>query len=266
MANVVNASRPGFISGKRENLHMKELDMANPIYHPDYVEQYLSTIPNPAVPGTMNISLEAYMADDRNCSNKPGKGSMGNAICAKADNQRILFPVLIHTPALFPVQNPVSIHIASGQGSGTHTASVHSNQHKHDQFKEMFGGDCSSNSVCFINYRMGDKANRWNQPLVFFVATQDLNASLKGDNCGTTHLPWHLNPEGQISIDDKQRDTGTLYMRPRAPAYAASQALVYFHRMDTWRAPPNLFEPYWRAKLHPFKREDFKELLGIEDS
>jgi len=43
---------------------------------------------------------------------------------------------------------------------------------------------------------------------------------------------------------------------------AMSKALVYYHRLGDWTEQPNLFNPYWRAKLHPFKALDAAMVLG----
>ena len=42
-----------------------------------------------------------------------------------------------------------------------------------------------------------------------------------------------------------------------------SKALVYYHRLgeNGWREAPNLFNPYWRAKLHPFTQEEAAAVL-----
>ena len=259
MANVVNASRPVFTSGKSSWSHTVTagecLPTACTLYHNNYAIRHLDGIPNPAgMVGYLDVSLEAYMADSTNCGT-PNTQSRGNAMCARAGDQKMFIPLLIHTPAA--ALNPASSVIGSGDGSFRHT-SRHSSQHNHDQaFKEMFGGNCDgNNTVCFINYRMGTQEKDWGQPRVFFVATQNLNSSAQENNCNENALPWHLNEQGRVSIEHGQRPQGVLHMRPQNHARAVSQAMVYFHRMDTWRAPPNLFEPYWRAKLHPFKDGD----------
>jgi hypothetical protein len=63
------------------------------------------------------------------------------------------------------------------------------------------------------------------------------------------------------------------------PGYAMSKALVYYHRFRAgiygrppdpdpngsgWREQPNFFNPYWRAKLHPFRcDDDYNEAAGL---
>ena len=172
----------------------------------------------------------------------------------------MIFGMVIDLPFGFGAGIPAVI--GSGDGESYHGLSFwqHSGS-DHDKFKEMFKNDnCDDSTVCFINYRVGSKENNWGQPLVFFVASQDLNLSARENTLNTNTLPWHLNQQGQVSIDGGQQPRGILQMRPQQPAHAVSQAMVYFHRMDTWQAPPNLFEPYWRAKLHPFETQKFEEL------
>lgn len=45
-------------------------------------------------------------------------------------------------------------------------------------------------------------------------------------------------------------DAGVEFLgSPGFHAWSASQ--VYYHRPGTWAEPPNLFNPYWKAKLSP---------------
>jgi len=259
MANVVNASRPSFTAGGPK-IHMAQPKL-NPVYHEDYVKKFMKDIPSPRVPGIMTLSVSAFMADGASagsCLVAPGKGTKGDAICANASHIMV-FPFVIDTPG---IGTGIPAVIGSGDNQSYHglLPFQHSGS-SHNKFKKMFKDDaCGDNTLCFINYRMGSKANNWGQPLVFFVARQDLNSSAKANSCNTAALPWHLNQQGQVNVSHGARGQGKLNMRPQQDAFAASQAMVYFHRTNTWQAPPNLFEPYWRAKLHPFKDEHFRIL------
>jgi len=202
------------------------------------------------------------------------QNSKGNMVCAKAGYQMMSFPQLIDVPTLVPGVNSMMATVGSGQSGQLMTAHSHSPisaehlrhnplESPHNKFKQMFNGSCEgNNAVCFINYRVGSEDDHWGQPLVFFVASQNLGASVKDNSCNEQALPWHINAQGQVEVEHGERPKGVLNMRPQKPGYAASQAMVYFHRTDTWRAPPNLFEPYWRAKLHPFKDRDFQKLMS----
>ena len=272
MSNVVNASRPSFIAGKHWSHTVAGGNCIScPIYHSDYAKKYLDEIPSPTIPmGVWGVKIEAYMANDSDYCAGPTKSSKGDMVCAKVGDQFMAFPLVRDTPGFG--WNWSSARIGSGQKKGLHIPGIdsldflfgkHTKKYDHTKaFKKMFGDNCDGNeTVCFINYRMGSKSNNWGQPLVFFIASQDLNSNVKNNSCKTEALPWHLNQQGQVNVKHGARGLGTLNMRPQKDAFAASQAMVYFHRMNSWRAPPNLFEPYWRAKLHPFNDENFRMLV-----
>lgn len=42
-----------------------------------------------------------------------------------------------------------------------------------------------------------------------------------------------------------------------------SKAVVYYHHPGYWREPPNFFNPYWRAKLHPFAAGEAAAVAGM---
>ncbi|HUB06952.1 MAG TPA: hypothetical protein VMB50_08125 [Myxococcales bacterium] len=39
----------------------------------------------------------------------------------------------------------------------------------------------------------------------------------------------------------------------RDAMYAIAQGLTYYHRPGNWEEPPNFYNPFWRAKLHPMQ-------------
>jgi hypothetical protein len=118
---------------------------------------------------------------------------------------------------------------------------------------------------CFINYRLDGAQNNWGQPAVYSCVTQRLRDWTNTQNqCNNAMQPWELNEGKTVSIEGGQRARGRLRLVPEEEGVAASKALVYFHRMDDWKFPPNLFDPYWRAKLHPIEPE--KEWENIRDA
>jgi hypothetical protein len=48
---------------------------------------------------------------------------------------------------------------------------------------------------------------------------------------------------------------------PQGRAYAVSKGKTYFHQLGQWATPPNMFDPFWRAKLQSFQREELKSVL-----
>jgi hypothetical protein len=136
----------------------------------------------------------------------------------------------------------------------------------HDKFKGVQREqdddrpDCLTDGNCFITFDAEDSAGSdWGQPKVYAHYSQDLRIR-DAESCNGDR-PWELGDDGQLTIGDGQRGDGTLTFYPQETGRAVSKALVYFHRFDTWQAPPTLFDPYWRAKLHPFDVPD--ELVEV---
>ena len=51
---------------------------------------------------------------------------------------------------------------------------------------------------------------------------------------------------------------------PWSSMLAISQGLVYYHRPGDWQEPPNFYNPFWRAKLHPvMSKGDLTKLVGL---
>jgi len=101
----------------------------------------------------------------------------------------------------------------------------------------------------------------YGQPIVFAKAS----ASLRVSDQGKTGGPWEINPNG-VSIDvggGAQGKGKVVIGDDRADAEAISKALVYYHRIGDWREPPNLFNPYWRAKLEPWTEVDLPEAMTL---
>jgi len=124
---------------------------------------------------------------------------------------------------------------------------------------------CLQGGNCFINFRLDNADKNLGQPAVYSYITQPLEAWTKSDgSCSQTRQAWELNATGTVRIQHGERGEGRLMLKANRDGAAMSKALVYFHRMDDWRFPPNLFDPYWRAKLHPFASK--AELERVENS
>ncbi len=74
--------------------------------------------------------------------------------------------------------------------------------------------------------------------------------------------PWEINQSGRITFDHGEQGRGTLTLVPMSEGRAVSKAMVYYHRLGDWTEHPNLFNPFWRAKLHPCTHEEVQEVLS----
>ncbi len=97
------------------------------------------------------------------------------------------------------------------------------------------------------------------QPSIFAAAKQNLSVNESGKD-----QPWMITPSGtqkpklvgQLQeLNFKGGETGD-------EAFAISKALVYYHRPGDWKEPPSLWNPFWRAKLHPFRRGEAALVAG----
>ena len=154
--------------------------------------------------------------------------------------------------------------IFSNRNGGSHGPRGHTGNH--DQWRGFVESDnaaCFTDGECFVNFRSNTRADDdYGQPSVYGAFSQDLRLNSK---CNKG--PWELGTDGKLSLQDGQHDSqfsdpGVLDFVPREGGSAVSRALVYFHRPDDWRMPPNMFDPYWKAKLHPFDRTSMGLVLG----
>ncbi len=132
----------------------------------------------------------------------------------------------------------------------------------HDKFTGIQSEDgmsCMMQGDCFINFRSSDSADEdYGQPSAYGHIEQELRVQVDTD----AQNPWELNSSHTMNWNDGARGVGSLNLGPRKIGKAVSKAKVYFHRYDDWKFPPTMFDPYWRAKLHPFKRNEMVEVLG----
>lgn len=118
------------------------------------------------------------------------------------------------------------------------------------------GVPCDGSGGCFINFRLSTTGGEtdYGQPATYGAIAQDLRKMRERDE-----QPWELNGTGEVKMPSG--DKSFKYV-PSERGYAVAKGKTYFHQLDAWNAPPNLFDPFWRAKLHPFIREELKEVLS----
>ncbi len=99
-----------------------------------------------------------------------------------------------------------------------------------------------------------DSAESFGQPDFYALAQlAPKDARLSGVNAlgfgGGNPFVWRL---GRTASLDGVGEPGLPGPMPGLHAWARSQ--VYYHRPGHWTEPPNLFNPYWRARLAPVER------------
>ncbi|WP_407739829.1 hypothetical protein [Hyalangium sp.] len=150
-----------------------------------------------------------------------------------------------------------SSEIESDANGGHHSPSgAHSGNHN------GFGGAntknllaCTMQGDCFMKFRADpDQKHDFGQPHVYSYITMPLRAD------AVTKAPWQLNTSATVKWDNGGTGTATINLAANEGA-GLSKALVYYHRLGAWKEDPNMFNPFWRAKLHPFTAQEAAEVL-----
>lgn len=102
----------------------------------------------------------------------------------------------------------------------------------------------------------------YNQPYVYAGVTTDTRVNEYGQRG-----PWEVAKDGSGTVTVKNvGEDATLTLSNNTRAKAFSKAMVYYHRIGDWSDYPNLFNPYWRAKLQPVTEEEVMSILATLDS
>ena len=118
------------------------------------------------------------------------------------------------------------------------------------------GVPCTGDN-CFINFRANTSANGdYGQPATYGALSQDLRLQLNGKRG-----PWEVNQQGTIRIKLERNRETRLILVPQGRAYAVAKGKTYFHQLGSWQTPPNMFDPFWRAKLQSFQKDELRTLL-----
>ena len=136
----------------------------------------------------------------------------------------------------------------------------HSNGHQgqHNDFKGSNTKSllaCTMQGNCFMKFRAdANKNHDFGQPHVYSYITMPLRAG------NVTQAPWQLNSAATVNYNGGGVGTGTINLAANEGA-GLSKALVYYHRLGSWKEQPNMFAPFWRAKLHPFTATEAAAVL-----
>jgi len=158
-----------------------------------------------------------------------------------------------------PAVSPYLTFIWSASGGGGHTVMglQHQGQHRFEGTNAKALTSCAGTGNCFMKYRANPDAGRdWGQPRVYSYYTMKLNVG------NPEKAPWELNNSRSVTFEHGEQGSGKLTLSA-ADGMSLSKSLVYYHRFKQggWSEPPNLFAPYWRVKLHPFRPDEAKKVL-----
>jgi hypothetical protein len=166
--------------------------------------------------------------------------------------------------------------VGSNDGSGEHkcgwffgssNGDCCEDESDHDDAFKCLNSDGLLVHNCFMLYKSNDEPTEdWGQPKVVSVVDSDLRRTRGG---GPKPV-WELtdSERGKVAIDiggdigkhemqltdNPGEDDG--YGANLGKGVAMSKAMVYYHLPEWekgWKEQPNFFNPYWKAKLQPFR-------------
>ncbi|PTL85837.1 TadE/TadG family type IV pilus assembly protein [Vitiosangium sp. GDMCC 1.1324] len=249
MTEVANASRPawpanrGLPGGIDYPLHL----------HPQFLQE-IRDIPGEGINSPVPFTHKgtAKTVQSTGSLHSGSAGPEGKAIAA--EEQGMMYNQWKHGTGI-PLK--YSALVASDSGSGKHTpGGAHSGSHKFEGVNAKALTACTLGGNCFMKFRANeDKDRDYGQPRSFSYVTKTLRGASK------TKAPWQLNSSATLNFQNGKTSASLTLAADEGAAL--SKAIVYYHRFgdNGWREAPNLFSPYWRAKLHPFTQQQAAEVL-----
>ncbi len=247
MAEVANATRPGWPARRTGIPFPIHLD-------PQFLQELMQDIQGNegiTMPLMHQGTAKVIEGTSRGDLESTSQGSEG--ITIGAEEHGFLATYWRHGLGAFMY----SAEIYSNANGGDHRPNA-AHEDDHDRFEGIQSEDtCLASGNCFINFRADSSRPDFGQPKVYAYFTQDLRLRKDG-----RRGPWEINQSGRITFDHGEQGRGTLTLVPMSEGRAVSKAMVYYHRLGDWTEHPNLFNPFWRAKLHPFTHEEVQEVLS----
>jgi hypothetical protein len=265
MTEIANATRPGWPASRAGPIQ----GISDPAYlHPEFLKQLLKEIPRTGVHLVLGHKGSAKTVQDAGGLHGGGQATGNAGVALAADEHGTMFNLWRH---VLPGWTDYKAQVSSNSEGGNHSPRrAHSGTHRFEGVNTKAFESCTARGNCFMKYRANpDPRHDWGQPRVYSYVTWNLRV---GD---PRKAPWELNASSTVSFTHGEQGTAHLTLAPDEGA-GLSKALVYYHRFEEtdvkeggaaggsmagWREPPNLFAPYWRAKLHPFTPEQARKVL-----
>lgn len=207
------------------------------------------------------FATRARVGDDTSTSSD--KGAQSKNVGAGAYGMGVAMVIgFKHVPIMAMPFNGEIFSGTPNKHSGLLWMSGH--QGTHDKFKGVMQQEPCNNESCFVNFNASaDKDKDFGQPTVYGGVTQSLRVYQSKSGDFQEKAPWELNDQGEVSIKMVDGKPAKIKLVPRGNGIAVAKAKVYFHQMGNWKIAPNFFDPFWRAKLHFFSRDELKKVVGL---
>jgi hypothetical protein len=245
MTEVANASRPDWPANRGGAVLPKHL-------HPRFLDDLMRNIQGDGASMPRGHAGTAKTVQRRGRSGLHGGQARDNAgKVSAADEHGGLFSQW-KDGAFY---SNYSAEIASDADGGFHRRA---HRGRHDRFQGVYTRElmaCARQGHCFMKFRADPSPEHdFGQPRVYSYVTQALRV---GD---VKEAPWELNRSARVRLRHGHQGEARVDLAADEGA-GLSKALVYYHRLGDWREQPNLFSPFWRAKLHPFRPVEAARVL-----
>lgn len=191
-----------------------------------------------------------------------GPSEQAKTVSAMTDSGIAVVTGFDHAP---PIPMGFGGGIYSNSQGGGHNGQAHSGQHGNFKGVNQSGDPCGSNQSCFINFRSNaSPQSDFGFPTTYGAVSQDVRL-FKGKNGSYgSRAPWELNNQRKVRLQLLNGQTTIVDYVPRGngTAFAIAKGKVYFHQLGNWQVAPNMFDPFWRAKLHFFTKSEFSQIVG----
>jgi hypothetical protein len=256
MTEVANATRPNWAANRGLS------EQPFPLYlHPKFMTDLMSRIQGQGATFPVEHDGTSKTVQQRgssalhqgSVSNNPGRMS-------SAHEHGTLFSWWKHGLGF----SNYSAEVVSDANGGTHQPRrAHTTQHRFEGTNTRDLLLCAGRGNCFMKFRADPDPRRdFGQPHVYSYISERLRLD------DVSAAPWQLNDTATLKFQNGKKSQATVQLAANEGA-GLSQALVYYHRLTDWREPPNMFNPFWRAKLHPLAPRDavlVLEAAGNQDA
>ena len=170
------------------------------------------------------------------------------------------WPIGSDTPMLGDKLSPAIV--TSNSGGGRHRSpallSIFNNVHR--------GRHTVNSNNSFFDLAVystdAEQDNGWLQPGSYAGFTTN-SLSRAFDRQSSAKNPWDLKIKVSLPVEGSINLENSTANSDAGQAKAVSKAMTYYHHPGNWKEPPNFWNPFWRAKLHPYSSSgnDFIHLI-----